>query len=87
MSIVKGSNSQLQQDRANLKKEKRNLPFSSSSSSSSENEDDDLPPNGSTCQFTAFFPTVTQPTTLFARYLLGSSIFVTFTILLANTHT
>ncbi|KAK3892611.1 hypothetical protein Pcinc_003587 [Petrolisthes cinctipes] len=44
MSIVKGSNSQLQQDRANLKKEKRNLPFSSSSSSSSENEDDYLPP-------------------------------------------
>ncbi|KAK3859734.1 hypothetical protein Pcinc_034173 [Petrolisthes cinctipes] len=44
MAVVKGSNSQLQQDRANLKKGKRNLPFSSSSSSSSEDEDDDPPP-------------------------------------------
>ncbi|KAK3885970.1 hypothetical protein Pcinc_009854 [Petrolisthes cinctipes] len=43
MAVVKGSNSQLQQDRANLKKGKRNLPFSSSSSSSSKNEDDYLP--------------------------------------------
>ncbi|KAK3884939.1 hypothetical protein Pcinc_010782 [Petrolisthes cinctipes] len=43
MYVVKGSNSQLQQDRANLKKGKSNLPFSSSSSSS-EDEDDDLPP-------------------------------------------
>ncbi|KAK3874025.1 hypothetical protein Pcinc_020999 [Petrolisthes cinctipes] len=44
MAVVKGSNSQLQQDPANIKEGKRNLPFSSSSSSSSEDEDDNPPP-------------------------------------------
>ncbi|KAK3884357.1 hypothetical protein Pcinc_011368 [Petrolisthes cinctipes] len=59
MSIVKGSNSQLQQDR---EKGKTNLPFSSSSS-----------PSCSLCQFNAFFLTVTQPTTLFSSYLLANA--------------
>ncbi|KAK3888184.1 hypothetical protein Pcinc_007715 [Petrolisthes cinctipes] len=44
MAVVKGSKSQLQQDRANIKEGKRNLPFSSSSSFASEEEDDDPPP-------------------------------------------
>ncbi|KAK3889755.1 hypothetical protein Pcinc_006319 [Petrolisthes cinctipes] len=42
MAILKGSNSQLQQDCTNLKKGKRNLPYSSSSSS--EDEANDPPP-------------------------------------------
>lgn len=44
MAAVKSSNSQLEQNFANMRAEKRKLPFSSSSSSSSEDEEDAPPP-------------------------------------------